>query len=129
MRRALMVLFSLVAAAACYTGPSAGKFRAATTPHGVDSSIELRQTIVRGELLEVRDTAYVVLDHSGLILVPFAAIRHAKFEGVASHGSGGPSAAISQIRLLSRYPHGIPPAVFDALLSEVHQTELRLVSQ
>lgn len=122
--------FVAAAASSCFTGPSVGGFRPATTPHGVESRIQLRQTVVRGELLEVRDTAYVLLDESGVLLVPYSAVHEARFEGVVSYLGGAPGGVTSErLRLVSRYPHGMPAGVLQSLLAEVHQSELRVVRE
>ena len=72
-----------------------------------------------GELLEVRDTALVLLVDNRVVLIPNTSIANAGFQGgdLKTH-SVTPSEFLSgNLRLLSRYPSGISPAVMAALLS------------
>lgn len=125
----LSLLLGSAGVSACFTGPSAAGFPPAITPHGVASRIRLRRSVVRGELLEVRDTAYVVLGDDALLLLPFDAIGNADFDGVLSVAGAPGSAASERLRLVSRYPQGMSPRVLESLLAAVHQSELRVVRE
>ena len=134
MRRSIVrsMMAAAFTLAACYTGPSAKKFRPATTPRGVDARIELHQRSLSGELLEVRDTAFVLYDNAGtgLVLVPFSAVHDARFDALGSYSGGVPDAEWSvKLRQVSRYPYGMSPSVLQALLANAHQAELHVVTQ
>lgn len=113
----------------CHTGPSASDFRPAMTPYGVHTRLQLRDHSLNGELLEVRDSAFVLYDDagSGIVLIPFSAVRDTRFEDTGSYGDGAPDAEwAAKLRRLSRYPYGITPSVLQALLTKAHQSELRV---
>ena len=132
MSRALpvMVLALSILMCACFTGPSATGFRPATTAHGVESTIEVQRTRLAGELLEVSDSGYVLLSEGLLVFAPFSALRSASFSGIDSHESGRPDLSLMErLRLVSRYPKGMTPAVLDLLLAETHQTAVKVVRQ
>ena len=126
--RCMAAAFSLVA---CYTGPSSNEFHPATTPRGVDARVELPHRSIRGELLEVRDTAFVLYDDAGtgLVLVPFSAVGGARFDALGSYSGGTPDPEWSaKLRQVSRYPYGMSPSVLQALLANAHQAELHVVT-
>lgn len=114
----------------CYTGPSAGGFGPATTPHGVASTLQLDRTTVQGELLEVSDSGYVLLAQDALVFTPYDAVNDARFAGLGSYGSGRPRAAsMAKLRLMSRFPQGLSPPTLAALLAETRQSDVRVVRE
>jgi hypothetical protein len=84
---------------------------------------------VTGELLEVRDTVLVLRRGTDVVLARIAAISSLSIEG------GDPRVrsmtpdqfARRDLRLLSRYPSGITPAVMAALLSASGKSEPTIV--
>ena len=110
---------------ACHTGPSAERFAAAVGPHGVQVRLEARRGNVDGELLEVRDTAFVVLTRRAVLLVPFSAVRAADFEHVGWYDSARDERTLREWRALSRYPGGMPDEALRHLLASRRQTEIR----
>ena len=78
-----------------------------------------------GELLAIDEFAYVLLVRGRVGVAPFAAVEHAFFAQVGSAASSpgvGPSPRMRErVRLLSRFPYGIPRAAMTALLAESGQ--------
>lgn len=132
MSRALpAILLTLnMSLCACFTGPSASGFPPATTPHGVESTIDIHRARLAGELLEVSDSGYVLLSEGLLVFAPFSAVRSASFSGIGSYEVGRPDPPLMErLRLVSRYPNGVTPEVLDLLLAETHQTHVNVVKQ
>ena len=145
MRRRYSALAPVAAivASGCLFGPTATSFLPATEPRGVWAYLEVMapHESIAGELLAVDDTALLVLQEQGLqaattrvgmpqlVLVPTrdisagyfeqlgASIRRRRFES---------EAAAARVRLASRYPQGVKPALLAALLSAYGQTRLNV---
>jgi len=124
--RALLSVLAIVAASGCVTGKPASRHPLAIGPAGAQMDVRLRKSRVKGELLEVRDTAFVILGAGEMTLVPFRGIRTARFLGV-----DGPYVTprisregVQKARLLSRFPFGIPEPVLRELLESRQQTEV-----
>jgi hypothetical protein len=129
-RHMLCTLVTLTMAVGCYTGPSAGHFRPAVSGHGVDTHLHVGRKRIDGELLELRDSAYVVVNGDGISLVPFAIVDAASFDGLGSYSGGAPGAEWAQrLRLVSRFPQGMPDRAIAMLLGAAHQSELRVVKR
>ncbi len=128
MKRALLVLFAggLVWGACLFVGTSAGGFKPARSPYGVEAEIRIdgrRAPRFSGELLEVRDSTLLVLRDARVTEVPISAIRAARFpqnividRGRISDGDR------EKLRLLSRYPGGLPAESVGQLLAAYGQT-------
>jgi hypothetical protein len=128
--RILVAMGAACLSVSCFTGPSAHSFTPAVTGHGVDGQLQLRNRTVKGELLELRDTAYVLATDEGILLVPFPAVRRAKFESFGSFGGGVPDSEWRErLHLASRFPRGIPESALTTLLAEARQSELLVVRQ
>jgi hypothetical protein len=112
----------------CYTSTNPqGYFRGAIA-NGVSGVLRVHDgRTVRGELLEVRDSAYVLLVSAHVTVVPYRTISSAKFEEQDWTMSGffaNPSPQTRErLRWDSRFPFGIRPAAMDALLRASGQTE------
>jgi hypothetical protein len=106
-----------------FTGAATG------VPH--NEALFWRTNNIRGELLEVRQSEILVLrDSTRVTLVALAAIRTATFANRDEKISSG---AVSRrdrekLRLLSRFPSGLPPNVEAQLLAAYGQTELEQVT-
>jgi len=132
MRARLFVMAVTLVPGACMIGPSAGNFQPATGPAGITVQIASRRTPkLAGELLEVRDTALLVLAEGAVQLAPFAAIRTARFQKYGSLDFGNaktPSASDrDDMRRLARFPSGLTPELLRTLLQASGQTEPKLV--
>lgn len=121
---------ALLLLAGCMTGPGANDFEPARSPRGVEVRLRTRGPQVRGDLLEVRDSAFVVLQPrgQGVLLVPFRAVRGATFRQMKLAYVGGRPGPTTreQMRRVSRFPQGLPPAQMDRLLAAYRQPALRV---
>jgi hypothetical protein len=113
-------------AAACFTSPLPERLAVATGPRGVSGEIWfLDESKVRVELLEVRDTAYLVMHDGRIALLPYATVAEASFETVGplmiGDGRVPPAKLRERLRFLSRYPFGVPEAAMSELLRSAGQ--------
>ena len=108
-----VIALALAGLSACHIGPSVETFAPANGPDGVDVLLTVRGRDVEGELLEVRDTALLVLRNDRLLLVPVRAISIGRF------------IQDSHLRLqdVSRFPAGVTPEILTRLLAAYSQTE------
>jgi hypothetical protein len=128
--RIVVVGVGALMSASCFTGPSAHSFTPAVSGHGVDSQLDVGNRAMKGELLEVRDTAYVLATDQGIWLVPFRIVRRARFESFGSFRGGAPDSEWQQrLHLASRFPQGIPESALALLLEDARQSELKVVRQ
>jgi hypothetical protein len=109
----------------CHVGPSTSTFGPATGPRGIAADLRLKHGAVQGELLEVQDSALLVLRDDRVVLVPLAAIRVGSFEkrGALIEGGHSSRSARSALRLQSRFPSGLTPELRARLLAAYGQTE------
>lgn len=128
MLRLLLLSLVLLGAAACHSGPSATTFGPAIGPRGIEADLRGLGLRIQGELLEVQDSALLVLQRDEVILV---ALRQIGIGGFRQRGVliqrgrfvRGRSAA--ELRLVSRYPQGLTPELRARLLAAHGQTEPR----
>lgn len=111
----------LLMAAGCSWGPRAVDHPIARNPGGPVARIALRDSVVRGELLAVTDSGLWLLVHDSPAWASYADIRSAAFEGYPERtifaGPAAPPADVrAELRLASRYPQGISPALLHDLL-------------
>jgi hypothetical protein len=129
MLRSTLIGAALLFGAACYHGPSLRTFRPANSPAGIDADLRLRKTQVRGELLEVQDSALIVLTESQtIVMVPVDSIRRGIFgeRGMLIGEGRDRPRALAQLRLLSRFPAGLTPDLRARLLAAYGQTEVKV---
>jgi hypothetical protein len=129
----LLVLAALVLSAACYTSPKPEVYAPALSPNGVHGVLHLRTGAeAAGELLEVRENAYVLLINDRVTVVPFTTIASGTFEHQdwMSFGSvASPTAETRQrLRWDSRFPFGMRDPAMAALLRAGNQTEPDVVN-
>jgi hypothetical protein len=126
--RGILLLAGLVSSGCriATIGPSMDTFGPARSPEGVQATLRLAETSIVGELLEVQDTALLVLDGRSLVLVPYHAIRQGEFTrmGIRIRDGQTPSTdARQRIRLVSRFPQGLTPEIRSALLAAYARDE------
>jgi hypothetical protein len=127
-RRLTLVVIATALVTSCFIGPSAHSFKPAVSGHGVESHLRVGRREVEGELLELRDSAYVLVGYDGIVLVPFRAVEGAQFKDIGSFGGGAPDPEWSErLHLASRFPQGMPASALELLLEAAHQNELRVV--
>ena len=135
--RTILALTSIAClSSACTLGMSTSEFKPARSPHGVRMVVSAVGGEFAGELIEVRDASVVILEDGAstggpgvraqrLRATPFSSIRLAKFEqrpALRLRDGKPPSAAMRErLRLLSRFPYGMSPAVERDLLKAYGQ--------
>jgi hypothetical protein len=99
-------------------------------PHGADGQIVVSGRRVRGELLEVSDTAFVLRTRDAIVLIPKFAIDESNFRDLDMHrGAELAGEVLEQHRLMSRFPMGMPPEALRSLLRQTGQSELKIITQ
>ena len=128
--RAYIALATALLLAACYHGPSIYTFDPVVRPTGVDADLRLEKTRVSGELLEVQDSALIVLtDSERVVSVPLRGIRVGTFDELGTLIVEGfdTKSAVVRLRPFSRFPAGLTPALRARLLAVYGQTEAQVV--
>lgn len=127
MLRPAMMSTALLTAA-CYHGPDLRNYQPANSPKGIEAELRLEESRVRGELLEVQDTALVVFtDYGKVVLVRIDDISVGVFAQRGQLLSGAYDArALGELRLLSRFPAGMTPAIRARLLAAYGQTQVEV---
>lgn len=127
------LLASLALLGGCWTSPAPSTFPPARAPGGVKALLQTQSgTQVLGELLEVRDSAYVVLFSNRVTIVPYLSLVSADFpdQDWGQFGSyTRPSAGTrDRMRWYSRFPFGMNDMALAALLRATGQTTPDVVS-
>lgn len=115
--RATLALVLLVAGG-CRTGVSAKEFRPVREARGVGVMVGGPTAELKGELLEVREHGLLIWDGCRLLLAPFERIQDSGFIDVDPRWLRGrpTEPEREELRLLSRYPAGVPAAALAELL-------------
>jgi hypothetical protein len=124
----------LAGAVACSVGPRPEKIQPAREPAGATIGLQLRggrsKLLVTGELLAVQDSGLLVRDTTRIVLVPNRAIRTGTLlvPGIGLTFSGRPSGATRErLRLVSRYPAGVPADLLRRLLAAYGHDSLETI--
>jgi hypothetical protein len=114
--------------AGCPLGTGAGNFQPTNGPAGI--SVELRATgnaRLTGELLEVRDSALLILADGKVRLARFQGIKLASFHQRAEldFADYSPATARQRLRMreVARFPTGLSPELLQKMLQLHGQTE------
>ena len=127
MLRSSLLVATVLFCAGCYHGQRLATFGPAQSPAGIFSDLRLRQTRVRGELLEVQDSALVVVtSEAKVMLVYFDDLRSWRFGDKGAFVGDGGDIPVDRLRSFSRYPAGMTPDVRAQLLSAYGQTEIEV---
>jgi hypothetical protein len=140
MKRTLIVLLAAALTQACSYGMTTETFTPAFSAGGVGVDLMTSSVEFRGELIEVQDAGLVILTSrrgSGkaptperlLRLVPYGAIRSAKFDQLGSgyrvSNQEPPQPEVrARLRRVSRFPHGLAPDLLRQLLESCGQSQL-----
>jgi hypothetical protein len=133
--RATIALVIASLSTGCVFGMNAKEFKPAQAPQGVRSTVVTPTGPFTGELIEVREAALVLLADEAsaaapaskrLRMIPFSSVQRADFEQLGSdvrlEGGLEPSPPLRErLRLVSRFPYGMPPGVEGALLKTYGQ--------
>ena len=120
MKRLAPIIMMLLTACVIHAGPGPDSYPPAHSTSGLSASLVLATSRVDGELLEVRDSALVILTHDRVVLVPFSSVDSGTFAHsrvVVGHGQKPLLDDFESIRLLSRYPQGVPPEALRRILA------------
>lgn len=120
MKRLAPILMMLSSACVIHAGPGPETYPPAHSAAGVTASLFAATSVLHGELLEARDSALVVLTTDHVLLVPFTIIDSGSFANshvVLGHRRQPLWEDHESIRLLSRYPQGIPPEALRRILA------------
>lgn len=131
IRRAIVPALALLLSG-CYFGQTAAKFEPALGPRGVSTTITTPWRNVTGDLIEVGDEGLLLDTAEGVALVPYATIRDGAFAqtGIRIQGGHAPGASTREkLRLLSRFPQGLSPALLKTLLEAHGQAEVTRVAR
>jgi hypothetical protein len=127
MLRTALLMASFATATACAVGPRAASEPLAQNPRGAHVTLRTDRAVLDGELLEVQDTALLVLGPAErLTIVPYRVIRSGEAELVGAITRGGrtpPPARRARLSLVSRFPQGLDADLLTALLRAYRQTE------
>jgi len=128
--RAFIAVAGALLLAACYHGPSIYTWDPVQRPTGVDADLRLEKTRVSGELLEVQDSALIVLtDSKRVVSVPLREIRDGTFDKLGTLIVQGVDtiSALVRLRPFSRFPAGLTPELRLRFLAVYGQTEAQVV--
>lgn len=110
--------------AACYVGSSAKRYAPAQGPAGAAVTLNLPgDRKVGGELLAVEDSTLLLLEERQLVRVDIAAIKSLRGPSISTRILSDEMRG--RLRLISRYPQGVPPELEAALLQAYGGTQVR----
>jgi hypothetical protein len=121
----------LLAAAGCRLGTQAKDYPPALRATGSTATVTTGNGTITGELLELRDTALVVLA-TQVTLVPMRVIQRAQFTDtrvtIDRRYALRPTET-EELRGLARYPFGTPLAAMSKLLASKGQTSIAVLDR
>ena len=125
MRSSIVVLVAVVAG--CMMGPTHRNFAPATGARGIGADLRVTwgpKGRLQGELLEVQDSALMILSADRLVLVPITEIRVGRFtrRGTLIAEGQAHRRTLDELKRLSRFPAGLSPEVKARLLAAYGQT-------
>jgi hypothetical protein len=127
MRRQRIAALALLITG-CAIGPRVENFKPALQPAGIDAAMRLdTRASLRAELLDVQETGLVVLNGRKVTLIPYTSILSTTFPqtSIRIEARTAPSTRTrEQLRLLSRFPQGLTPALLNLLLAAYQQEKL-----
>ena len=113
----------------CFVGPSAKNYAPARGPGGAIVALVLSGSReLQAELLAVEDSTLLVLRGRELVRVAVAAIESGKVPKVSFNRSTLRGDTRERLRLISRYPQGVPAALEARLLEAYGAPEVKAVS-
>jgi hypothetical protein len=125
MRHQRIAPVALIALMGCMLGPTTRTFAPAHGPKGIEADLRFKVGRLAGEVLEVQDSALVLLSTNRVVRVPIEAIVIGRFsrrgtliqEGHVDRGT------LASLKLVSRFPAGMTPEIRTRLLAVYGQTE------
>lgn len=130
-KRVHYIVAALLLTAGCRIGPSAKRHAPALRATGATTTVSTPTQNISGELLELRDTALVVLA-SQVTLIPTRVIDRAVFSDtrvtIDRRYVLRPTER-EELRLLGRFPYGVPQVALAKLLASKGQTSILVVDR
>ena len=131
MRRALVMLATVATLGCIRIGPNTTN-ETANRPGGSPALVFAGRNSVDGELLAIRDTAYVLLTPTDVVLAPLAILDSARFldrgKTVTYYRELMPSQR-ENLRLISRYPPGMPEVALQSLLRARNKSSVTVLTR
>ena len=136
MKPTIVSLFVAAVAAGCSYGMTAERFSPSRDPAGVMVTITAGGVVLQGELIELRQDDLILVtsrvgqsDAGTVRRVPYPAITFSSFAQLGDqfsirNGQAPAGAVRERLRLVSRFPYGMSPAVLSSMLKAHRQTEL-----
>ena len=126
MRSSIVLTVAVVAG--CGVGPTTRNFAPATGPQGIAADLRVKwgpSGRVQGEVLEVQDSALMILSANRLVLVPIRVIQFGRFtrRGTLIENGEANRRTLDELRRVSRFPDGLRPEIKARLLAAYGQTE------
>ena len=126
-------LAALALASGCYTSPKPEVYGPALSPTGIHGVLQARSGVrVSGELLEVRDSAYVMLVSDRVVIIPYGVLSSGSFDHqdwTTFDSFAHPSVETRQrLRWDSRFPFGMQDRAMAALLRAGGQSEPTVIT-
>ena len=126
-------LAAIALAAGCYTSPKPEVYGPALSPTGIQGILQATSGIrISGELLEVRDSAYVMLVSDRVVIIPYRVLSSGSFDHqdwATFDSFARPSVETRQrLRWDSRFPFGMQDRALAALLRASGQSEPTVIT-
>jgi hypothetical protein len=116
-------LLSVMLSASCFTSPPLSRDPIVQSPLGVHGAISVGAQRFAGELLAITTADFVLLTDRRLVVIPFMLAGPGDFSAIDIRTYGAPwGRHVEQLRLASRFPHGIPDEAMKAILTSRGQT-------
>ena len=116
--------------AACNVGPRIATYAPAHEPTGLRVNVRTPADFAMGELIDVRDSAVVVLAAGDLVLVPLRLVSDLRFAHQGTIPRRGKYLTADHraiLRKVSRFPQGMTPDIEARFLSELGRPSMRVV--
>jgi len=135
MTRSIIAMALLLAVEGCIV--RMGRWPEANDPamaaQGARATLVSGQKLVAGELLEVRDSALVLLTTERVLLVPFSSFDRGSFDDgneVRTLTAAAPSTqARAELQMISRFPPGMPAIALEKILAARQQTQIEVFTR
>jgi hypothetical protein len=127
MRRSWIVPALVLGSMGCFIGPTTRSFGPAAGPKGIAADLRVKwgpTGRLQGELLDVQDTALVLLRDNRVTLVPIRLIKIGRFSrrGTLIEDGRTSQRSLAGLRTVCRFPGGLTPEVTSRLLAAYGQT-------
>lgn len=125
----MRILLTCLLASACSLGPRARTYPLAQTPAGVTATVAHGNSTFSAEVLAVSDSGLLLVWNDRVVLARYSAGTTIKLSDpdYTIRGQAPTGQVRERIRLVTRYPAGVSPALLANLLAAYHQDSLRVL--